>query len=303
MWERLISYLEYLRHTYEVVPVLIEIGLIAAVVYSIMRFLRGTGGEKLLKGIVVLMLGFWVLNALTQALELELERIRFLFQYFLVGVLAVAAIAFQPELRRGLMRLGGAGFSRTSVPRMAEVVEQIVDAAAVLSKAQIGAIVAFEREVGLGDLVASGTPVRGEVTADLLRTIFWPGSPLHDMGVVIRGGRVSAAGVQFPLAEYGEYDRMLGSRHRAAIGLSKETDAVVMVVSEETGTLSLAVDGRLSRFLTLEQLRHQLRELMLPVAARQDKRSRLRGRRDGKAKTADATVDGADSEEREGVES
>jgi diadenylate cyclase len=266
MIDQIVSYFQYLWGTYRSVSVLIELAMIGFVVYSVTRFLRGTGGERLLKGLVVVVLGFWILSALT--VVLDLERIRFLFQYFLVGVLAVAAIAFQPELRRGLMRLGGATFSRTSVPHMAQVIEQVVDATAVMAKAKIGAIIAFEREVGLADLVASGTPLDGEVTADLLRTIFWPGSPLHDMGVVVRGGKVAAAGVQFPLAEYGEFDRLLGSRHRAAIGLSKESDAVILVISEETGAISLATDGKLNRFLTLEQLRHQLRALMLPVVAR-----------------------------------
>ena len=294
MWEQVGSYLRYVWHSYRPASIGIELLLIGSVVYSVIRFLRGTGGEKLFKGIVILLLGFWFLSYLTGVLDLE--RIRFLFDYFLVGVLVVAAVAFQPELRRGLMRLGGASFARAGVPQMAQVIEQVVDAAATLSRTQIGGIVAFEREVGLGDLVAAGTPVNAEATAELLNTIFWPGSPLHDMGVVIRGGRVAAAGVQFPLAETGEYDRLLGSRHRAAIGLSKATDAVVVVVSEETGHISLALDGKLTRFLTLEQLRQQLLDLMLPLAAggarwrrRQDK---VRGAGAGSGRAAGAA--GAD---------
>ena len=272
MWDKVISYLQYLYNSYNPVLILIELLLIGFVVYSVMRFLRGTGGEKLFKGIVVLLLGFWMIRFLTGSLGLE--RIDFLFNYFFVGVLAVAAIAFQPALRRGLMQLGGTRFGRETLPEMEEVIEKIVDAAATLSRTQIGGIIAIEREVGLGDLIAGGVKLESRVTAELLNTIFWPGSPLHDMGVVIRRGRLVAAGVQFPLAEHGEYDRLLGSRHRAAIGLSKTTDAIVVVLSEETGNIGLAADGKLTRFLTIEQLRAQLFDLLIPVAAGKGKKAR-----------------------------
>ena len=131
--------------------------------------------------------------------------------------------------------------------------------------------------MGLADLTVTGTPLDAAVTNELLQTIFWPGSALHDMGLVIRRGRVAAAAVQFPLAEHGDYDRLLGSRHRAAIGLSKTTDAVVVVVSEETGQIGLAADGKLARFLTLEQLRRQLLDLMIPATSGKDPSGREQG--------------------------
>jgi diadenylate cyclase len=271
MWEKVINYLQYLFSSYNPILIFIELLLIGFVVYSVMRFLRGTGGERLFKGFVVLLMGFWLIRLITGSLGLE--RIDFLFNYFFIGVLVVAAIAFQPELRRGLMQLGGTRFGRDTLPEMEDVIEKIVDTAATLSRTQIGGIIALEREVGLGDLVAGGIPLNAKVTSELLNTIFWPGSPLHDMGVVIRQDRLAAAGVQFPLAEHGEYDRLLGSRHRAAIGLSKETDAVVVVMSEETGNIGLAVNGKLTRFLTIEQLRIQLLELLIPVAAGKGKRA------------------------------
>jgi len=264
-----IRYLQYVWNSYDVIPVLIELLLIGFVVWSVMRFLRGTGGEKLFKGIVFLLLGFWAISLLTSSLELE--RINSLFKSFLVSVLLVAAIAFQPELRRGLMRLGGTRFGRTVAPEMLNVIEQIVDAVATLSRSKIGALIVLEREVGLGDLIAGGTRLEAQVTAELINTIFWPGSPLHDMAVVIRGGQIAAAGVQLPLAEHGEYDRLLGSRHRAAIGMSKETDAAVVLVSEETGQISLAVDSKLARLLTLEQLRQRLLDLMVSVPTKKSK--------------------------------
>ena len=262
----ILNYLEYIIKSYKLVPMLIELLLFGFVVYSVLRFLRGTGGEKLFKGMIFLLFGFWAISLLSDSLELV--RFDFLFKYFLVSVLVVAVVAFQPELRRGLMRLGGTRFGRSAAPQMQDVIEQIVDAVAVLSRSEIGALIAFEREVGLGDLTAGGTRLDAQVTEDLLCTIFWPGSPLHDMGVVIRRCRLAAAGVQFPLAEHGEYDRLLGSRHRAAIGLSNQTDAVVVVVSEESGNIALSLDGKLTRFLTLEQLRQQLLDLVMPIEAK-----------------------------------
>lgn len=282
------AYVKYLLSSYDPVTVLIEWLLIAFVVYSVMRFLQGTGGEKLFKGIVFVLLGVWVVSLATDALQLNMERIELLFKYLIFAVVVVAVVAFQQELRRGLMKLGGTRFGKTSVPEMVSVVEQIVDAAAALSRKQIGAIIAVERDVGLSDLVASGTRLDSEVSASVLQTIFWPGSPLHDMGVVIRRAKLAAAGVQFPLAEHGEYDRTLGSRHRAAIGLSKETDALVVVVSEETGQIALAADGKLARLLTVEQLHRQLLDRMIAFTDRKgqsvsaDVKNKGVGSRDGK---------------------
>ncbi len=244
---------------------LIELFIIGSVVYAIMRFLRGTGGEKLFKGIVFLLLGFWVINILTDLEMFHLERIELLLAYFMIVVLVVSAVAFQPELRRGLMQLGVTKFGRSSTLVEADMIEQIVDSANFLSKTQIGAIIAFEREVKLVDFVQSGTVIQATVSSELINTIFWPGSPLHDMAVIVRQNRIAAAGVQFPLAEHGEFDRNLGSRHRAAIGVSKSTDALVLVVSEETGQISLALNGKLNRFLTLEQLRQQLLDILIPA--------------------------------------
>lgn len=276
----MVDYLKYIFNSYGLQP-LIELFLIGFLVYSVIRFLRGTGGEKLLMGIVFLLLGFWALSFITRTLGLKLERIELLLKSFLLVVSVVAMLAFQPEIRRGLMRLGGARLGRTAAPQMERVIEQIVDSAATLSRSKIGAIIALERQVKLGDLIEGGTKIESLVTAELLNTIFWPGSPLHDMAIVIRRARIAAAGVQLPLAQYGDYDRLLGSRHRAAIGLSNETDAAVVVISEESGNISLAVNGKLARFLTLEQLRQQLLDLMISLAA--EKTNKRNGTGDNKA--------------------
>lgn len=264
----MLDYLNYLVNSYGKTPfhVLIELLLIGSAVYSVIRFLRGTGGEKLFKGLVLLLIGFWAISYLARPETLGLERIALLFKYFIVGILVISTVAFQPELRRGLMRLGQTRFSRPEVPRMEQVIDQVVDTVAYASQKKMGVIIAIEREVGLADWITTGTHLDALVTADLLNTIFWRNSPLHDMAVVIQRDRIAAAGVQFPLAEHGEFDRLLGSRHRSAIGLSKETDAAIVVVSEETGNISLALDGKLIRFLTLEQIRQRLMDLLIPIA-------------------------------------
>ena len=138
----------------------------------------------------------------------------------------------------------------------------MVESAEFLSRRKIGGLIAIEREVGLGGIAENGTRINADLTSDLLNTIFWPNSPLHDLGVVISQGRVMYAGVQFPLAESGELEKELGSRHRAAVGISQESDAVVLVVSEETGDISIAERGQLIRKLTPDALRGLLGELL-----------------------------------------
>jgi len=170
-------------------------------------------------------------------------------------------VVFQPELRRAVMRLGEASIFRR-YQQIDEEIEALVESAIFCSRRKIGALVAIEREVGLGGIAEGGTRVNADLTADLLNTIFWPNSPLHDLGVIVSNGRLAYAGVQFPLAESGELERELGSRHRAAVGMSQETDAVVMVVSEETGDISIAERGQLIRKLTPEGLRGLLSELL-----------------------------------------
>ena len=164
------------------------------------------------------------------------------------------------------MQLGQARLFRTQSSRVEAVIHELCKSAAYLSRNKIGALVAIERNVGLGGFIESGTQLDARLTDDLLNTIFYPGSALHDMGVVIQTDRVVAAGVQFPLAESGAVDRSLGSRHRAALGLSEESDAVIIVISEESGRVSLAYDGQLYVGVDPDRLRDMLRDLLSPSA-------------------------------------
>ena len=228
----------------------IEIVVVAYVIYRLLLLIHGTRAVQMLIGIVVL--------ALTYALAwvFKLTMITYLLGLvFTYGAFA-ALVVFQPELRAALAHLGQARVTRF-FRRMetSQVAEEIAGAAERLSRAGIGAIIALEREVGLGDYVQSGTAMEAKVSAELLVTIFTPYSPLHDGAVIIRGDTLVGAGCILPLSQASLQDRSLGTRHRAALGLSEETDALVIVVSEETSMISVARNGHLMRRLTAPQLR------------------------------------------------
>jgi len=236
----------------------IEMILIGLVVYWIVDFLEGTRGERLFRGVIlILVIGVLISNLLVQ--QLDFPRLRHLYKGFLIGVLIIAVAAFQPEIRRVLIRLGQPRFWAGSLHQLSRTVEELVTAVTVLSATRIGAIIVIEKQVALGEFIETGIRIDAKVTADLLRTIFHPGTALHDMAVIIRGDRVVAASVQLPLAEAGSIDGVeLGSRHRAAMGITAGSDATCLVVSEETGIVSLAKDGKLTRNIDESALRKHL---------------------------------------------
>lgn len=249
IWSRVLGYWQT-----EPIQVLIELAVIWIVVYMIMRFLRGTRGARIIKSVLlILFVGTLLLQIIAR--DNQFARLSFLYSNFLTLAALILVVVFQPELRRALVRLGEARLFRQTGVRKARVVEELLGALGYMSRNKIGALIALERQVGLKGIVEAGTTIDGEVSRELLQTIFWPGSALHDMGLVIRGDRVLAAGVQFPLAEGEDISQELGSRHRAAIGLSQECDALIIVVSEETGTISTAERGELTRGLSLDDLR------------------------------------------------
>lgn len=241
--------------------VALEFILIWTVVYVVWRFLRGTRGAGAIRGLLLIVL-------FTLALRLVipnqlLQRLAFLYDNVLGFAALALVIIFQPELRRGVIRLGETTFFRSEPSETKATVDAIVAACSFLSRSKFGALIALERQIGFRETVEGGRPLNADVSPELLESIFWPSNPLHDMGVVIRNGRIAAAGVQFPLAEPDEMPSgNLGTRHRAAVGLSRVSDAVVVVVSEETGAISIALRGRLQRWLTEAQLRAELQRLL-----------------------------------------
>jgi diadenylate cyclase len=242
--------------------VAIELFLIGLVIYWAVDFLEGTRGERLFRGVIfILLAGVIILKLLVG--RFAFDRLQYLYSGFLIAVLIIAVAAFQPEIRRALIRIGQPRFLTFSSQQLARTTEQIITAVTELAAARTGAIIVIERRVALGEFTETGVRIDARVTAELLKTIFRPGTPLHDMAVVIRGDRVVAARVQLPLTEAGSIDGIqLGSRHRAAIGITAGSDATCLVVSEETGSISIAQDGHLNRNVTEAQLRKYLTSAM-----------------------------------------
>lgn len=260
--------------------VLLELTVIWLVVYAIWRFVRGTRAAGAVKGILLVALASLALRLLTP--REAFQRLAFLYDNLLGFAALALVIIFQPELRRAMVRLGEAPLFRPAPSDIAPVVDAIVSACTFLSRNKFGALIAIERRVGMRDMIEQGRIINADVSAPLLQSLFWPNNPLHDMGVVIRGGKIIAASVQFPLADPSDMaDRRLGTRHRAAIGLSRIGDAIVIVVSEETGAISIAERGRLEQWITPEALRAELmerlrREPAIPRLRRRQIRERAR---------------------------
>jgi diadenylate cyclase len=235
----------------------IEILCLAVIFYYLFFFLKGTRGAPVLTGLVLLSIGLIVLTRL-----IHLDALNWLLGRFLVYLAVAVLIIFQPEIRRALAELGkqhlfGNAFSNENM------VDQIVQATGYLALRKIGALIAVEQAIGTRPVQETGVKLDSAVTPELLAGIFSPHAPLHDGGVIIAGNRIVAARCMFPLSEQDAFSKDLGTRHRAAVGLSDETDAVVIVVSEETGMISVSHDGHLIQHLDENQLRHFLSGLLL----------------------------------------
>lgn len=239
---------------YPVWQVVLELAIIWMVVWGVVRFVQGTRAAGALKGILLLIVLATLIVRIVGQRE-AFHRLTFLYQTFLPLAAFSLVVIFQPELRRGIIRLGEAQLFRRAGVGVGSVVDAVTEACQYLSKAKFGALIVIERESSLRGLVEGGTQIDGKVTSRLLQTIFFPGSALHDLAVIISGSDIRAAGVQLPLADPEDMpDPSLGSRHRAAVGLSKESDALVVVVSEERGTISVAERGQLTSGLNASQL-------------------------------------------------
>jgi diadenylate cyclase len=265
--------IDYFRRVggYDWWVVAIEMFLIGLVVYWAVDFLEGTRGEKLFHGVVLILIaGFLILKLVVG--RFAFERLQYLYNGFLVAVLIIAVAAFQPEIRGALIRIGRTSFLTHSSHLLSRTAEEIITAVTELAAVKTGAIIVIEKKVALGEFIETGIQIDAKVTAELLKTIFYPGTPLHDMAVIIRGDRAVAAGVQLPLAESGSVGGTeLGSRHRAAIGITTGSDAICLVVSEETGIISLAQNGTLTRKIGEDELRKLLISAMdeiTPIAER-----------------------------------
>lgn len=238
----------------------LEIFILTVAIYYTSRFVRGTRGWPVVVGFVIVLLTLALATTL-----LDLQVLRWLLigfvQFFAVAVL----IIFQPELRRLLAELGNLPLFATAHEKR-ESIEIVVQTVERLAEVKIGALIAIEQTIQLHEAVESGVPVDCEATPEMLETIFFPNNAIHDGGVILNGDRITYAACIFPLTQRSDLNKSLGTRHRAAIGLSEETDAVVVVVSEETGMISHAYKGQLVRGVTVEELRSFLTSVIVQPA-------------------------------------
>ncbi len=253
----------------------VDVLLVAVAIYAAISFIRRTNSMRVAQGILLLLVAL----GLSSVLHLTLTSF-ILRQVFEIGVLAVIVL-FQPEIRRALERVGSYrlfSFLGRDVGGQAleKVIRQTVYACEDMSKSRTGALIVFERTNRLNEAMASGTQIDALVSAELLKNIFYDKSPLHDGAVIVQEGRIAAAGCMLPLSENANLSRDLGMRHRAGIGMSERSDAVVVIVSEETGGISVAEDGLLKRHLSQDTFEALLRRELLPEE--DDSRRGLRGR-------------------------
>ncbi len=246
---------------------ILDILIVAFLIYHAVRLVRETRAMQLVKGIVLILV-MYVL-----ALYLKLTTLSFFITNILQWGIVALAIVFQPELRRALEQVGRSKLS-SSLFREAEpgddlplkkMLDAVCSAAVYLSERNTGALMVLERETKLGDVIGTGTIIDSEPTTELICNIFFPNSPLHDGAMVLRGGRLHAAGCFLPLSSNDEIGRELGTRHRAALGMSEVSDAVIVVVSEETGAISVAMNSRLQRNLSAQNLAKLLEAKMFSL--------------------------------------
>ena len=274
----------------------LDILVIAYLVYRLLLLVRRTNTSRLLKGVLLILLALWLSSGRLRALNYLLSHI------VDIGILALL-ILFQPEIRRVLEQMGSSRwnvlefFARPQVDRQSleQAISQTVAACGDMSRSRTGALIVFERHIQLDEVLRSGTKLDAEVSSELLKNIFFVKAPMHDGAVIIRQGRVLGAGCMLPLSRNVNLSRDLGMRHRAGIGMSENSDAVVVLVSEETGSISVAVGGMLKRHLMSNTLEQLLRNELLPWEADEDKAAggklkldrltgRLKGRKDGDGK-------------------
>lgn len=231
----------------------VDILLVAAIFYRILLLVRGTRSVQVLWGVMILLVATFLVQRV-----LQLPTLGWILRTFWVAWVVVLAVVFQPELRSVLAQLGSQRFGRLLLPSEPSFINEIIAAMQEAVQNRMGMLIVLEQETGLRNFIETGTAINGEVTRDLLLTLFFPRTILHDGAVIIREDRLVAAGCVLPLSNDPSLARILGTRHRAAIGMTEISDAIVLVVSEETGTVSVARDGRLDRDVDLDVLKKQL---------------------------------------------
>ena len=265
--EKVLAFLESIGNYLLLIRVsdVLDIVIIAFLVYNLLRMVKSTRAENILKGVVAFLLVLWMVDIL------QLNTIAYIMKNLVqVGILAII-ILFQPEIRQILEKVGSRNIKLLRVfndpkqqSELETAIDQTVIACSEMSQSKTGVLIVFERDIHLDDMVRSGTTLDAAVSSELLKNIFFVKAPMHDGAVIIRHGRILGAGCMLPLSKNVNLSRDLGMRHRAGIGMSENSDAVVVVVSEETGSISVAIGGMLKRHLKPETLSKLLRNELMP---------------------------------------
>ena len=256
--EQLISAIKNSLTEFSVVDA-VDILLLSVVIYWLLKITSKTRAMQVLKGLGVILLAAWIADFL------GLVGTYWILNYVLTAGALVIVIIFQPELRRALAKLGRGQFEIISLQSNSaqEAVENIYKAVLDLSKKRVGALIVFERKTGLKDVIESGTRIDAEVSTELIENLFFTNSPLHDGAVIIKEGRIEAAGCFLPLSDNKQIGQELGTRHRAALGISEVSDSVTLVISEQTGVISVAQDGSLIRYLDPKSIKDILEDIYM----------------------------------------
>ncbi len=256
LWSLLRDFGGFITFNFDPFPDFLDIAMVAVGIYWMLALIRGTRAVQILVGLMIL------IGVYLAAQILELSTVSWVFERFLPSAVLIVIVLFQQDIRRALARVGRRFFSPVSEYQESQILEEVVRAAQALAQRHIGALIVFERESELDEEVQAGVVVDAHVTQELLTSIFVPYSPLHDGAVLIQNGRLSSAGCVLPLTTRQDLPDGVGTRHRAAVGITEETDAVVVVVSEETTRMSIAVAGELRDGLDAPELRESLREIL-----------------------------------------
>jgi len=236
---------------------LLDIGIIAFIVYRLIHMMRGTRAMQMVIGLVVVLLVY------VASQTMRLFTLNWVLDNFLGSIILVIIVVFQSDIRRALTQVGTAPlFSGPDRIERGQALEEITKAVVSMASKRVGALIVFEREVGLNDYIEVGTPLDARVSRELVESVFLPRSPIHDGALMIRKGRMAAARCFLPLSVDANLSRELGTRHRAAVGLTEETDAAAVVVSEEQGKISLVVDGKVTQDVDGPRLRSELTRLL-----------------------------------------
>ena len=271
MWDRLIA----LFSSYNIITDTLDIALVAAIIFGTIKMLKETRGIQIVKGLVLVGVVYFIINLL------NMQASTYLFKTILGDFILVLIILFSPEIRHALESMGrsrlgffnffGAQQGDALYERKKKAILEICKACNDMSEKKIGALIVFERDTMLGDTVKTGTLVEAKVTRELIGSLFFPNSPLHDGGVIIRDGRVLAAGCILPLTNNDRISSELGTRHRASLGITENSDAIAVVVSEETGAISIAGEGNLERGVSDGVLIERLMDYLLPKTGEKEK--------------------------------